>query len=34
VRGLPFLNQQLVVEAVGFSAQIAGETRPLACSVF
>jgi phage terminase large subunit GpA-like protein len=25
VRGLPFLNQQLVVEAVGFSAQIAGE---------
>ena len=25
MRGLPFLNQQLVVEAVGFSAQIAGE---------
>lgn len=25
MRGLPFLNQQLAVEAVGFSAQIAGE---------
>lgn len=26
MRGLPFLNQQLAVEAVGFSAQIAGES--------